>query len=411
MVLLKIMNREKVVNNIILYTSLSGIVCVFLHGPTIRFVIEAIFNYICLYIFLKNFKIYLKINRYNNKYFIVFFVYSLIVFVYGCFVAQSYVQWRYLFTVYVPSLIFPFIIELCNDFSLFLLSLKKIMKYTLPLSILLYITDIGKGGMGDFTHFVSPLYLFLLLVPFVKQKIKIFFFILSLISLFYDLDSRSNVLNIIFCYLLIFTFYLSRYVKFFVFKILTWILLFAPIVFFILGISGVFNIFKMGDEYTNVIEIKNGEKEIALTGDSRTPIYIDALTSLTDPQTIIFGISPAGYSKTSLSEIYEDAYVYGRLGTESGFLKYLLCGGIVYIIIIFLIYLSAAYKSIYFSNNDLSKLLGIFVAFRWLFLFIEGEPLLNIGNLAIFISIGACFSNELRSMTNQDISKAFLKNL
>jgi hypothetical protein len=73
--------------------------------------------------------------------------------------------------------------------------------------------------------------------------------------------------------------------------------------------------------------------------------------------------------------------------------------------------MTAAHYAINYSNNFLSKILGVFVAFRWVVFFIEDITKYDINFYFLWIAIGMCFSTQFRMQTDDDLKKWLIKNV
>jgi hypothetical protein len=141
--------------------------------------------------------------------------------------------------------------------------------------------------------------------------------------------------------------------------------------------------------------------------DSRTSIYMDVFSELARQNTFVFGLGGSGKTKTSLTDNsagdYDKIYKEGRRGTESGMLNYFQWSGIIGAFCYWLLLASASYKAIFKSNNSFFLMLGLFMAFKVLYSFIEDilEP--NASTFYIMISIGLCYNYKLRSMNNREM--------
>jgi hypothetical protein len=179
-----------------------------------------------------------------------------------------------------------------------------------------------------------------------------------------------------------------------------------PLILAILGASGIFNVYQVADQSKDLMTFSREEGNISLGHDSRTGVYTDAFNAIVDNDAYLFGISPAGYHKTFLADKYS-ILRKGRLNTEVGILLYLMRGGLIFVLIVSLIHYYAAYYAINKSNNMLSKSLGIFIAFRYLFLFIEGAHTFTLYSISIFMVIGLCFNEYFRSLTDSQVTALF----
>jgi O-antigen ligase len=179
----------------------------------------------------------------------------------------------------------------------------------------------------------------------------------------------------------------------------------------LLGILNIFNIFNFGDQFSEDFVVSNADAESSLTTDTRTGIFKDALMAIDERNAYVWGISAAGLYKTQLEDVSDEFFEelkLGRMGNEVGILEYLLRGGLIYVVLVFLLYYHASRLAIWRSNNLFCKSMGLFVAFRWLFLFIESQPTLTLANLVEFLVIGICLSPAFRQMSDYEM-KVFIR--
>lgn len=73
------------------------------------------------------------------------------------------------------------------------------------------------------------------------------------------------------------------------------------------------------------------------------------------------------------------------------------------VVLYFLIFFRASYLAVNRSKNIYIKMLGIFIAFRWLFSWIEDVNNFTVNYFMLMIILGICFSHSFRKMTNNEI--------
>ena len=349
-----------------------------------------------------------KLKRFRGDWLIIsFFLYNLIVFVRGMDNVYNEKGWIDIFTMgVINTLLLPLAIYFGITNKSIVELLRSFFWYGFLLcSILFFITD--DSGPYGFTRMVSPIYLFILFIPYVKSNYKIIIISISAISFFSDISIRSNLLSIIICFLISFTyFWKNRKWMLNLIKILRFTLLYSAIIFFILGISGVVNIFNVM-ENNNSFEIELGEKSQDVFVDSRTAVYMDVFTQLKNDNRIIIGLGALGRAKTFLVDVawadYDIIYKDGRQGTESGMLNYIQYGGLLGGFLYFLIFYGASYLAIYKSNNWLVKMIGLFVSFKGFYSFIEDSISFTSSSIFIFIAIGICFNQDFRKLNDLQI--------
>ena len=112
---------------------------------------------------------------------------------------------------------------------------------------------------------------------------------------------------------------------------------------------------------------------------------------------------------TSLNSLqyiyYSKIYKFGRPGTESGMLNYIQYGGLIGFILYGLLLVVASYKATFLSNNNFMISLGLFVAFKFLYSFIEDQIMFNAHSFYIFFWVGMCYNKTFRDMTSEQIKE------
>ena len=191
-------------------------------------------------------------------------------------------------------------------------------------------------------------------------------------------------------------------------------LMIIPIILFTLGATGVFNIFKIEEElnlkdtYTMTSEYGN---EYSALVDTRTGLYVEEIESAINNDYVIYGRSIArGYDSQlfgeSINELTQTQR--GERGScETSILNIFNYFGLIGIFIYMFIFWKAAYLAISHSNNSFLPVIGIYVAFRWLFAWIEDFSRFDLNYMFLWILIGICYSPIYRKMTNQEFKQLF----
>ena len=69
------------------------------------------------------------------------------------------------------------------------------------------------------------------------------------------------------------------------------------------------------------------------------------------------------------------------------------------------IFIYSSYLAVFCSKNRYLPVIGIFVAFRWLYGWIEDFSLFNLNYISLWIMIGICFSPIFRNMNNKEFKE------
>jgi hypothetical protein len=326
----------------------------------------------------------------------LFIVWNVIVILHGIFTASSYWDWKFVILVNIPSLLMPFIcfvgIFFFRSISLNKFIFKKVLIYSLPLIFF---------GLGAFTRSIIFIPFIVILCPFLPPKWKIYIFIIAALSIVTAIGLRANILRIFIAFALVIA-YNFRYIigtKFY--NVTSLVFFITPFLLLFLGVSGNFNVFQPFEaDDTSLVVSSQGTEENLIT-DTRTFLYYEVFTSMNDHNSFIWGEGAAGkYTSNFFNGI-------DRYGAEVGFLNILLYSGIIGVTIYFVVLVTACFYGIYRSRNTLSKLLSIFIAFRWVLLFAEDITQYDMNFYFMWIIIGLCLSKQFRQMTDRDIKQYF----
>lgn len=354
------------------------------------------------------FKLYSKNNwkkempNMGYRMFIGLIIWNLITFLHGVFTAKDYWDWKFLimnnaFNFLVPyAIILGLRFDICIFFCRFII--RKIFTYGLlliPLSALSF-------WQGLYLKTMQPISLFALFGPYLKRKWLIIILVAAFFLILTGADTRANTIRIIVCILLILVYYLKAFVNKGIIKIVCLIFFLMPLVLFGLGVSNVFNIFKVTEDDT-----QSSSSNSELGTDTRTFLYAEVLQSMAKHDTFLLGEGGAGTYETAVFTYFEGDE-RGRYGAEVGFLNTLLYSGIIGVVFYLLILVCASYYAVNYSNNFLCKMLAVFLAARWIVFFIEDINKYDINFYFLWIAIGLCMSPKFRNNSDADIRNYFL---
>jgi hypothetical protein len=217
---------------------------------------------------------------------------------------------------------------------------------------------------------------------------------------------RTNLIKIGFSTFFLLCFYFKTTFKAIFLKIFLISFFILPAVVLVLGLLGKYNFFAelAGNSKSELKTTKNGI-DTDLLADSRTFLYQEVFLSLSNSGHFAFGEGAAGKYK---SKFFGSNSKGERYGSEVGILNILLYDGIVGVIVYFLLLFTASYIAISRSNNYLSKMLGLYIASRFLLAFIEEFTQYDINFYFFWIAVGLVSSNQFRAMSDQQLKKYFL---
>jgi len=79
--------------------------------------------------------------------------------------------------------------------------------------------------------------------------------------------------------------------------------------------------------------------------------------------------------------------------------------GLVGMVMYSLLYMRSSWLAVYRSRNIYVKLVGVYIAFRWLYGWIEDWNAFDIANLSLWMLMAIGFSTEFRSMSNAEFKR------
>ena len=342
----------------------------------------------------------------NNQYFTPIYIYLIwvtICIVRGFFAAEFYWDFKNLisagFTLLLVCTLFVF-----THPALTWQVLRTWIKYALPLFgiIILFISTESYG------YYLVPISFFSLFYPSLTPKWKFIIIGISLLVIFVDFDARSNVIKFMVPLLFSFLIFFEKFLHSKYYKLLFKIMFIAPILLLVLGISDIFNIFKMDDYITGTYKetkVMDGElRDVSLTADTRTFLYKEVILSAINNDYVLFGRTPARgndseYFGTHAAEELGTKR-YERYGNEVSMLNIFTWIGLIGVILYTWIFYKAVDLAITQSNNHYLKIIGIYLAFRYMYAWVEDFSRFDINNVMLWLMISMCYSVQFRKMTD-----------
>jgi len=320
----------------------------------------------------------------------------------GCFIADAYWDWKNLLGNAL-GLMLPIMAYASTN----KLVLQSIIRYYIYNTLPLFIVFAFLIYPGAFGFYLVPLFFLGLFWPALKLQWKWIMVGASVFVVLAALQARSTVIKSVLPVLLSFMFYIRLFVSIGILEFIRKLLFAAPFIFFILAVTGIFNVLNFDDYIRGdyVVENKVGGEihERSLKGDTRTFLYIEVLKDAQKNNSWILGKSPA---RGDESEIFGGNDLTGRNernGNEVAILNVFAWTGVIGVILFFLIFYKASYMAINESNNFYCKILGLFLAFRWCYAWVEDINYFTITTVFIYVLIGFCYSKSFRMMTDDEI--------
>lgn len=181
-------------------------------------------------------------------------------------------------------------------------------------------------------------------------------------------------------------------------KLLHPLLLVVPIILLITGITGLFNPFNMESYVDTNVKIQQRGETLDATVDTRTVIYEDVILSAVNNDYIFTGRNLANGND---SRFVLDSQ---RDKNEASILNHFTKMGLVGVCLFYFLFIYSSYLAIYRSNNHWVKLIGLYVAFRWIIVWIEDPELFGAMYLSIWLMMGICISSNFRRMNDFEIA-------
>ena len=365
-----------------------------------------IINLLILVTFWWSKKIFFDQANSNNFQVIQWYLlWNIFSFLRGTFIAENYWDWKALIGA-TMALLLPIVAYTATNKMLFQSILAFFIKYVLPL-FLVFAFLISRDAYG---FYLVPISFLILFFPLLTFRWKLILFVCALISIFAYLGARSNVIKFGIPLLLMLIYYFRLVIPKKIFEIVRITLFLLPFLLFSLAISGIFNVFKISEYFGKEYEIQSiytgGENDVEdLTSDTRTGLYIDVLQTAQKYNNWLIGRSPARGNETSDPD-FQDEDLTGRgerKGNEVAILNIFTWTGVIGVFFYFLVFYRASYLAINKSNNIFAKILGLFVAFRWDYAWVEDINYFTLTTYMLWLMLGFSMSRSFCEMSNEDV--------
>ena len=277
-------------------------------------------------------------------------------------------------------------------------------KYAIPLFFILLAFMQGEA-VG---RYFAPFAFLLIFFPYLEKKWKILvLLVVIMVLLFGALGARSSVIRFVVSIMCAFAIYCKRFIPEIIIKGVLLLLILLPVILLYLGISGQFNVFEiqenLGIEEYEVKNSFNQNEQENLIADTRTFLYIEELQSAVKNNYVLFGRSLGrGYDSVVISEMDWKPGRNERWSCEVRMLNVFNYMGLIGVVIIGLVYIIGACKAVFCSKSFVMQIMGVYVAFRWLYGWIEDFDRFDLINLYLWIPIIMCYSNKFLNMTDDD---------
>ena len=329
----------------------------------------------------------------------------------GMFVMENYWESKTLvnnsFIILMPFCVYAF-----NSPYIVNKTLRLWIKIAFPAFFIFFYWMVG---LSQF--YLGPIYLVLCFLPIIKSKkwaLAIGF--VGLLLLTYNIeDLRSQFMKAVMSFMVMTACFFHEHISDKLLRMAHWTLYVLPVCLLVLGLSGRFNIFEdINKNYQNqfVSDIKDEKGRYAdMASDTRTFIYEEVITSAIDNNYVLFGRTPARGNDTYIfQDIAEDLKTvrndynikYERNANEVCFPNIFTWLGLIGMLLYIGIYLMASFQGVYKSNNIYVKLIGIYIAFNFMYGWVENATCFDILNITYWLMISICLSPKFRSMSDNE---------
>lgn len=324
----------------------------------------------------------------------------------GALLAADYWEWKDLIYSGVSFSLIPLVFFLGKNIKIALITFRFVIKYLFLYGfVFIPLTLVTNEEL--YSRLMIPVSLMILFIPFLKFKWKVLVVIVAIVSIVMVIGFRSNVIKIIFSILLLTSWYFRNYINRYWLSLAHFSLFAIPIILFSLAISGHYNIFEETAKEEGYKTINQAGEEENLMDDTRTFLYVEVLSSLDQTNDWIIGKSAMGSYQSDWFTDDGGAMNGKRAGCEVGMLNILLRNGMIGVLIYFLILFTVSRYAIIHSSNYLSKMIGLYIAFRWTYSFVEEFTLYDLNFYFFWIAIGLASSARFRNMDDQEITSYF----
>lgn len=231
---------------------------------------------------------------------------------------------------------------------------------------------------------------------------------LTLIIIFGQ-ENRSDIIRFIFTFSLAFLYLNFQPIRN-ISKITVICMYTIPVLLLFTGLFLNFNIFQFAQQYSIkknlVLNIDKDGYTRTVLEDTRTLLYSDVINSSQKHNSYILGRSPARGYESEMFGGWVDQVTGSKRGERGGcevaMLNIYMYLGIIGVCLYSLIFIFASFHAIWHSKNKYIPMLGIYIAFRWDYSWVEEFTSFNLSSIVLWIIIGMCLSQSLRQMSNKE---------
>lgn len=363
--------------------------------------------YLCVFFIYKNqYTKCISIENRKDTFLKIYLLWIVICIVRGIFVADNYWEYKQLVEGSVALLLPTFIYTFTMPDIV-----RKVLHFWLIYILPFFIIYACFFIVSDSYHFfLGPILLLGCFLPIIKGKWKLIIFLLLIMMLFGNLGARSQIIKAAACLMICVAYVLSKFISKKFFSLAFVLCFISPVVFMALAFTGTFNIFNMGDYVGSKYQTKSSDGT-AVTDDTRSFIYAEVINSAIEHNYVIQGRTPARGNDTEyfynlandLQSVHKVKNIkHERSANELVHTNVFTWTGLIGCMLYSILYFISSYRAVFKSKNVFIKLLGLFVAFRWAYGWVEDFNRLDIMNVSLWMMIAMCYSNIFRDMNDME---------
>mgnify|MGYP000862977704 CR=1 FL=1 len=345
-----------------------------------------------------------KRNDINMRIVLIYLFWNILSIIRGMFAAEIYWDWKALIGNTL-ALLLPIVTYSATNKTIVQSTLSIYIKYALPLFLIIALM-IRPDAFG---FYLIPISFLLLFLPALTKSQKIVVILVTIVVFVADLGARSNVVKFAIPILILLLYYLRNKISIKTIETIRISFFIIPLILFTLGVSGIFNIFRISDFFHDEItamgtDPQGNRVEINITADTRTFIYSEVISSAIKNNYWLIGRTPArgNDSNTFGAKAYELTRRYERLDNEVAVANVFTWTGIIGLVLYMFIFYKASWLAINKSNNVFARMIGVLISFRWLYAWVEDINTFTLNYFMLWIMLGLCFSYSFRNMSNNE---------
>ena len=317
--------------------------------------------------------------------------------------AHGYLDWRMLFLTIIPFLLGPVIIQLGKKPQVIKTTVRFLYKYLFPFGfVLIPLAHFTNPEL--YSRIALPVITMILFLPYIRPNRFLLTFFVALLSMAVVLDFRTNIIKIVLSTLILTTYYMPRGLGIKVVRLGRVIFFLMPLLLIFLAVIGDYNIFANTSQ-NNGYQVKDNQGQAeSLTQDTRTLLFSDVFATLQKNSTWLVGGGAVTTYSTDRNEFQEGK---GRYATEVGALNLLLYSGLIGLLLYGSLLCYTSYQAIFRSNNWLCKMIGLFLATKWLLLFVEEFTQLDMNYYFLWLVVGLVANQRFRALSDKDLREYF----